>query len=116
MMSVKPVGLHLHQQVADPRAFELEDALGLAPLKQLEGLASSSGRVSRSNGAAILRSISRTAVDRRRQVAQAEEVHLEQAGLLDVPHLPLGADDLFILVLVRGASAKAPASRAAGRR
>ena len=36
-----------------------------------------------------------------RQVAQAEEVHLQQAGLLDVAHLPLGADDLLVLVLVR---------------
>ena len=30
----------------------------------------------------------------RRQVPEAEEVHLEQAGLLDVPHLPLGPDDV----------------------
>ena len=36
-----------------------------------------------------------------RQVAQAEEVHLQQAGLLDIPHLPLGGDDLLVLVLVR---------------
>ena len=32
-----------------------------------------------------------------RQVAQAEEIHLQQAGPLDVPHRPLGDD--FVLVL-----------------
>ena len=31
------------------------------------------------------------------QVAQAEEVHLEQPGLLDVAHVPLGADDLVLV-------------------
>ena len=31
------------------------------------------------------------------QVAQAEEVHLQQAGLLDVAHVPLGADDLVLV-------------------
>ena len=32
------VGLHLDQQVADARAVELEDALGLAALEELVGL------------------------------------------------------------------------------
>ena len=45
--------------------------------------------------------MSRTAASRRRQVAQAEEVHLQEAGLLDVAHVPLGADDLLSLSLVR---------------
>ena len=33
----EPVGLHLHQQVANARALELEDALGLPALQELEG-------------------------------------------------------------------------------
>ena len=37
---------------------------------------------------------------RGRQVAQAEEVHLQEAGLLDIPHFPLGGDDLLGLVFV----------------
>ena len=35
-----------------------------------------------------------------RQVAQAEEVDLQQPGGLDVPHLPLGRDDVLVLFLV----------------
>ena len=31
------------------------------------------------------------------QVAQAEEVHLEQPGFFDVAHVPLGADDLVLV-------------------
>ena len=34
------------------------------------------------------------------QVAQAEKIHLQQPGLLDVPHFPLGGDDLLGLVFV----------------
>ena len=34
------------------------------------------------------------------QVAQAEKVHLQQPGFLDVPHFPLGGDDLLGLVFV----------------
>ena len=44
--------------------------------------------------------MSRTAAVEGGEVAQAEEVHLQQPGLLDVAHLPLGGDDLLGLVLV----------------
>ena len=44
--------------------------------------------------------ISRTAAVEGREIAQAQEVHLQKPGLLDVPHFPLGGDDLPGLVLV----------------
>ena len=50
------------------------------------------------------------------EVPEAEEVHLEEAGLLDVAHLPLGADDLLVLVLVRDLLERDQVARAAGRR
>ena len=34
------------------------------------------------------------------QVAQAQKVHLQEPGFLDVPHFPLGGDDLLGLVFV----------------
>ena len=37
-----------------------------------------------------------------RQVAQAEEVHLQQAGLLHVAHRPLGDDFLLVLHVLQG--------------
>ena len=34
------------------------------------------------------------------EIAQAQEVHLQEPGFLDVPHLPLSGDNLLGLVLV----------------
>ncbi len=84
-----------------PRRFELEDALGLAALEELEGL----GVVER-EAFQVDRGLGVPLVDEPDggveggEVAEAEEVHLEEAGLLDVAHLPLGGDDLLGLVLV----------------
>ena len=69
--------------------------------KSSKVLGSSSGRWSRSIGASGCRCVDEP--DGRGEggeVAQAEEVHLQQPGLLDVAHLPLGGDDLLGLVLV----------------
>ena len=84
-----------------PRRFELEDPLGLAALQELEGLGIVERKmieVDRGVGMALVDEL-----DGRRgggQVAQAEEVHLQEAGLLDIPHFPLGGDDLLGLVFV----------------
>ena len=91
----EPVGLHLDQEVANARA----DSSWKTPLvsprcKSSKVLRSSRGSRSRSIGR-----LGMPLVDdphgrfQGGQVAQAEEVHLEQPGLLDVAHLPLGADD-----------------------
>ena len=96
------VRLHLDQEVADAGRLELEDALGLAALQELEGLGVVERQTGRGRSATRdARSLmSRTAARGGRQVAQAEEVHLQEPGLLDVAHLPLGGDDLLGLVFV----------------
>ena len=95
MMSREMVRLHLLQQVADPAAFQLEHALGLAALQQGVGLAVVQREFLRVDPLArrLLDQVHRGAEDR--QVAQAQEVHLQQAGLLDVAHRPLGDDVLL---------------------
>ncbi len=96
------VGLHLDQQVADARAIELEDALRVAPLEKLEGRLVVERKVMQVERCVAWRSFDEPdGLGQGRQVSQPEEVHLQEAGLLDVPHLPLGADDLLLLVLVR---------------
>ena len=97
MMSQEAVGLHPLQQVADAAAFQLEHALRLAAAEQgerllvvereLVGVDPLAGR--------LLDQIDDLREDR--QVAQAEEVHLQQAGPLDVAHVPLGDDFLLVL-------------------
>ncbi len=93
------VGLHLHQEVADPGRVELEDTAGLAPLKELVRrliVERQAEQVER------LPDLLLDELHRGRQagqVAEAEEVHLEKAGLLDVAHFPLSADDFLLLSL-----------------
>ena len=75
-----------------PDRLELEDALGFASLEELEGLRGRPGEARRCR-----RRLGMALVDEPHgrveggEVAQAEEVHLQQAGLLDIAHLPLGA-------------------------
>ena len=94
----EPVGLHLDQQVANARALELEDALGFPALQELEGHPVVHGKPVDVDGR-----LGMALVDdphgrfQGGQVAQAEEVHLEQPGFLDVAHVPLGADDLVLV-------------------
>ena len=94
----EPVGLHLHQQIANSRALELEDPLGFTALEQLERLAVVEGKpieVEGGVGVALVDDPHRRFQGG--EVAQTEEVHLEKAGLLDVSHVPLGADDLVLV-------------------
>ena len=89
------IGLHLLQQVADAAAFELENALGLAAAQQGECL----GVVERKLigidplAGGLLDQLD--ALGQNRQVAQTQEVHLQQAGRFDVAHRPLGDDFFF---------------------
>ena len=81
-----------------PAALELEDALGLAALEELEGL----GVVERqpvqvAGGVRVAFLDDPHGRFQRGEVPQAEEVHLQEPGLLDVAHVPLGADDLFLV-------------------
>ena len=86
------VGLHPLQQVANAAAFELEDALRLAAAQQGERLLVVERELVRIDPLAggLLDQVDR--LGENRQVAQAEEVHLQQAGRFDVAHGPLRDD------------------------
>ena len=80
------------QEVLHPRALELEDAVGVAGLEQLERLRVVQGDV------VNVQPLPRVLLDEvegvvdDRQVAQAQQVHLEQADIFDIAHLELGRD------------------------
>ena len=84
------VGLHPLEQVADAAAFELEDALCLTAAERGEG-----GRVVERKGERVGPHAGGLGDDFEGlgddgEVAEAEEVHLHQAGPLDISHCPLG--------------------------
>ena len=104
---VEALGLHVHHQLAHARAFHLEDALHVAAAEHLErlihplvvvrrrpDLADVVGNVVHrvAHAVALLDQLRRLAHDRQR--AQAQEIDLQQADLLDDLHRPLadGAD------------------------
>ena len=89
------VGFHPAQQIADAARFELKNAFGLAALQQCVG-----GFVVERQPLEVEIFAGRlfNQPDRPRkdgEVAEAEEVHLQQARRLDVVHRPLGDDVLF---------------------
>ena len=86
------VGLHLGQQVAHPARLKLEDSFGFAPLKQCERGFVVERQLDRIDlNAAMLCHILHGLVEDR-EVAQTEEVHLQQSGLLDRRAFPLRDD------------------------
>ena len=91
----KAVGFHLRQQVAHPAAFQLEDALGLASLQKGESLrVVERQRAGVDFDAVVLFHVPDCFVENC-QVPEAQEVHLQQAGLLDGRAVPLRDDVLF---------------------
>ena len=84
------VGLHPLQQVADAAAFQLEHPLRLAAAKQGERLLVVAGELVRVDPLAgrLLDQIDHLREDR--EVAQAEEVHLQQARPLERRPCPIG--------------------------
>ena len=89
---LEPLRLGAAQDLAHARAFELEDAVGLAVDEQLIRL-----RIVERDGVDVERDalgaldLAERVLDQR-QRAQAQEVHLEQADALDLLHRPLGRD------------------------
>ncbi len=96
------VGLHPLQEVADAAAFQLEHALGLAAAQQIVRrlIVEREGVGIDLLAGGLLDQPHDLGEDR--QVAQAEEVHLQQPGLLDVGHRPLGDDFLLALHVLQG--------------
>ncbi len=84
------VGLHPLQQVANAAAFELEDAFGFAAAEQGERLRVVERKLVRIDplAARLLDQLDRLGQDR--EVAQAEEIHLQQAGALRRRPSPTG--------------------------
>ena len=96
---VEPFRLGLSQQLAHPRALELEDAVGLSFGEQLIGLrVVERDRVDVDHDALGALDLVESVLDQR-QRAEPEEVHLQQADALDVLHRPL-RDDFVLLALV----------------
>ena len=91
-------GLHEPEQGAHPAALELEDAERLAATEQLVGLGVRvEVEVLEDDGLAAVGLDVREAVVEHREVAQAEEVHLEQAQGLAGTHVELGDDRAVLL-------------------
>ena len=92
MMSRKWSGFIRCKQVANAAAFELEDALRFAAAKQRERLVIVQRKLVRIDplAARLLDQIDR--LRQNGEVAQAQKIHLQQAGALDVAHRPLRDD------------------------
>ena len=93
----KFVRLHLREQVTNAAGFKLEHALRFAALQQLERFLIVERQLDRLDlFSAMLPDVGDRLVQDR-QVAEAQKIHLEQAGLLDVRAVPL-RDDVFFAV------------------
>ena len=102
MMSRKWSGFIFCKQVANAAAFELENAFGFAAGEEGEGV----GVVERefigidTLAGGLLDQIDGFGEDG--EVAEAEKIHFQQAGALDVFHGPLRDDFVFVLHAAEG--------------
>ena len=89
------IRFHFRKQVANTARFQLEHTFGLTTLKQLEGRFILQREVQNINSLArrLFDQVDRVAQHRQR--LQAQEVHLQQPGCLDIVHRPLSNDILF---------------------
>ena len=89
------IGLHPLEEIADPAALELKDPLRLPAAEKIERrlVVEWEGERIGAMAGGLGDDVDRLGDDG--QVAEAEEVHLHQAGALDIPHRPLR--DHFLL-------------------
>ena len=87
--------LHLDTDAGDPAGLELEDARGLAFAQHSEGFRIVVGNLLHGESRHKALNLPLCVVDDR-QVSKSEEVHLEQAQLLDRGHGKLGDDGILV--------------------
>ena len=87
---VETVGTHLGQQVTHAGTFELENALGFPSLEQRVGRLVVERQFDRVDLGTVCRTDVLDGLVQDGEVAEPEEVHLQQAGLFDILVPPLG--------------------------